>query len=151
MAWSRAAYPRLIPPDYLDNLDIEQRVEHRRRAVGRPRKHAALLVAVTGDEVIGFTGFGPVLESRSEPRTVGQLYGIDVRPDRWGRGVGRALLAAVHTGPADLGYYGAVLWVLPGNQRARRVCVHYGRRFDGDGRTAEVFGVALPEMRHRVP
>jgi RimJ/RimL family protein N-acetyltransferase len=148
LSW-RAAYRGLIAQDYLDNLDIDQRAEHWRRTVARAREHAPLLVAVAGGEVVGFTGFGPVLDRDSELPTVGQLYGIDVRPDRWGQGVGRALLAAVHTGLVDLDYRSAVLWVLPGNQRACQVYEHYGWRYDGGTRTAEVFGLALPELRYR--
>jgi RimJ/RimL family protein N-acetyltransferase len=77
------------------------------------------------------------------------LYGIDVRPDLWGCGVGGALLAAVHAGLADHGYRTAVLWVLPGNRRARAVYKHYGWRHDGVSRTAEVSGVTVPEISYR--
>ena len=106
------------------------------------------LVAAAGGDVVGFAGFGPDLDGGSDAPTVGQLYGIDVRPDRWGLGVGGALLAAVHAGLADL-YDSAVLWVLPGNQRARTVYEHYGWRYDGANRTAEAFGVTVPEVRYR--
>jgi len=40
-----------------------------------------VLVAVAGDEVVGFAGFGPVRDGDPEASTVGVLYGIDVRPD----------------------------------------------------------------------
>ena len=148
LSW-QAAYRDLIPADYLDSLDIHQRTEHWRWMVSRRLEHAPLLVAVVGDEVVGFTGFGPVLDADSERPTTGQLYGIDVRPDRWGRGVGRALLAAAHSGLAERGHDSALLWVLPGNQRARSVYEHYGWRHDGAERTADVFGVTVPEVRYR--
>jgi RimJ/RimL family protein N-acetyltransferase len=148
LSW-QAAYLGLIRQDYLDSLHVDQRAEHWRRALSRPREHDPILVAVAGDDVLGFTGFGPVLDAGSMPPTVGQLHGIDVRPDLWGLGVGRALLTAAHTGLADLGYDAAVLWVLPGNQRARTVYEHYGWRYDGASRTAEVFGITVPEIRYR--
>jgi RimJ/RimL family protein N-acetyltransferase len=148
LSW-KAAYRGLIPQDYLDSLDVDQRAEHWRQALCRPRERAPILVAVAEDDVLGFTGFGSILDAGSMPPTVGQLYGIDVRPDRWGLGVGRALLAAAHTGLADRGYDTAVLWVLPGNQRARTVYEHYGWRYDGVDRTADVFGVTVPEIRYR--
>jgi len=148
LSW-QAAYQSLMPQDYLDGLDVDQRAEHWRRAVSRPREHAPLLVAVAGDELVGFSGFGPVRDGDPKPPTVGELYGIDVHPDQWGRGIGRALLAAALTGLADHGYRSAVLWVLPGNRRARAVYEHYGWRHDGVNRTAEVFGVTVPEIRYR--
>ena len=147
LSW-QAAYPGLIRQEYLDGLDVEQRAEYWRRVVSRPQ-HAPLLVAVAGDELVGFTGFGPVRDGDPKPPAVGELYGIDVRPDWWGRGVGGALLAAVHTGLAEHGYRSAVLWVLPGNRRARAVYEHYGWRHDGGNRTAEVFEVTVPEIRYR--
>ena len=45
----------------------------------------------------------------------GELYAINVRPDWWGVGAGRALLAAVNAGLAEFGYRRAVPWVMPGN------------------------------------
>jgi GNAT superfamily N-acetyltransferase len=147
LSW-QAAYPGLIPQDYLDGLDVGQRVEHWRQVVGRLRERTPLLVAVIGNDVVGFTGFGPVRGRDSPPPAVGELYGIDVRPDLWGCGVGAALLAAVHSGLAGHGYHSAVLWVLPGNHRARVVYEHYGWQHDGVNRTAEVFGVTVPETRY---
>jgi hypothetical protein len=55
----------------------------------------------------------------------------------------------VHAGLAGLGYRSAVLWVLPGNQWARAVYEHLGWRLDEAERTAEVFGVTVPEVRYR--
>ena len=66
-----------------------------------------------------------------------------------GTGVGGALLAAVHAGLAEHGFRSAVLWVLPGNHRARAVYERYGWQSDGANRTADVFGVTLPEIRYR--
>lgn len=43
---------------------------------------------------------------------------LNVDPDRWGRGVGRALLAAGCGHPRAVGFATAVLWVHPENARA---------------------------------
>jgi GNAT superfamily N-acetyltransferase len=148
LSW-QAAYPGLIRQDYLDSLDIAQRAEYWRRVVSRPQ-HAPLLVAVAGGELVGFTGFGPVRGGGPRPpAAVGELYGIDVCPHWWGSGIGGALLAAVHTGLAEQGYRSAVLWVLPGNRRARAVYEHYQWRHEDGNRTTEVFGVTVAEIRYR--
>lgn len=61
LSW-QAAYPKLMPQDYLDRLDVDRRADHWRQVLSRPREHAPLLVAVAGNEVVGFAGFGPVLD-----------------------------------------------------------------------------------------
>ena len=61
----------------------------------------------------------------------GELYAINLDPDHWGRGLGRALLAEVTRGLADVGYHSAVLWVATGNERARRLYESEG--VDGRG------------------
>jgi RimJ/RimL family protein N-acetyltransferase len=146
LAW-QATYVGLMPQDYLDGLDAGQRAEMWRRRLHRPGGRAGVLVATVDGEVVGFASFGP--EGFDEQAAEGELYAINVRPDRWGVGAGGTLLAAVHAGLADLGYRSAVLWVAPGNQRARAVYERYGWRPDGVERTAEVLGVTVPEVRYR--
>jgi len=148
LAW-QAAYVGQMPQKYLDGLDADERASHWRRVLSTSREHAPVLVGETAGEVAGFATFGP---ARDDPDTSdGELYVVNVRPDRWGSGVGGALLAAVHAGLAGLGYRSAVLWVLPGNQRARAVYEHLGWRLDGAERTDEAFGVLVPEVRYRRP
>jgi RimJ/RimL family protein N-acetyltransferase len=148
LAW-QAAYVGQMPQEYLDGLAADQRAGYWRQVLSTPREQAPVLVGEVEGEVAGFATFGP---AQDDPGTSdGELYAINVRPDRWGSGVGSALLAAVHAGLAGLGYRSAVLWVLPGNQRARAVYEHVGWRPDGAERTAEVFGVTVPEVRYRRP
>jgi GNAT superfamily N-acetyltransferase len=84
-----------------------------------------------------------------DPRGAGELYAINVDPDHWGTGAGRALLLAAHAQLARLGYHEAVLWVLPDNHRARRSYETAGWVADGAERSAEVQGVVVPEVRYR--
>jgi RimJ/RimL family protein N-acetyltransferase len=148
LAW-QAAYVGLMPQAYLDGLDADQRAGYWRQVLSRSREQAPVLVGETGGEVAGFATFGP---AQDDPGTSdGELYAINVRPDRWGSGMGGALLAAAHAGLAGLGYRSAVLWVLPGNQRARAVYEHLGWRLDGVERTVEIRGFTVPEVRYRRP
>jgi RimJ/RimL family protein N-acetyltransferase len=146
VAW-QAAYVGLMPQDYLDRLDAGQRAQMWRRRLSQPRDRAANLVATVHGEVVGFASFGP--EGFDQQAAAGELYAINVRPDRWGVGAGRALLAAVHAGLAELGYRRAVLWVATGNQRARAVYERYGWCSEGVERAADVLGDTVPEVRYR--
>ena len=69
--------------------------------------------------------------------------------DHWGYGLGRALLAEVTRGLADVGYHTAVLWVATGNERARRLYESDGWTAEGPTRDAEVLGVTVNEVRYR--
>jgi ribosomal protein S18 acetylase RimI-like enzyme len=83
------------------------------------------------------------------PPGTGELYAINVDPDVWGAGAGPALMDHVQRGLAGMGYVRAVLWVLPGNLRARRFYEKHGWQAEGVERTVDVLGVTVPEMRYR--
>jgi GNAT superfamily N-acetyltransferase len=112
---------------------------------GPDRDHAATLVVEHDQAVIGFASIGPA----DDPEGAGELYVINVEPGSWGSGAGRALLEAAERELARLGFLNAVLWVLPGNARARRFYEAAGWTLDGSERTAEVMGIVVPELRYR--
>jgi ribosomal protein S18 acetylase RimI-like enzyme len=143
-AW-RAAYRGHMPDGYLDGLRAEDRAAGWERALGRERGRGAVLVVEEAGRVTGFAAVGPA----EDPPGAGELYAINVDPDHWGTGTGRALLQAAQAELARLGYAETVLWVLPGNDRARRFYEIAGWAADGASRTAEVLGVTVPEVRYR--
>ena len=81
-----------------------------------------MTVAVDGARIVGFAYLGPA----EEPATM-ELSAIHVDPAYVGTGVGRLLMldALPHLGGR------AVLWVLAGNERARRFYERGGWAFDG--------------------
>jgi ribosomal protein S18 acetylase RimI-like enzyme len=143
-AW-RAAYRGQMPDAYLDGLRAEDRADGWARGLARDRSAAPVLVAEDGGSVVGFAVVGPA----EEPAGYGELYAINVDPDHWGTGAGWALLDAAHQALGRLGYTDAVLWVLPGNDRARRFYERAGWTADGAERTQEVQGVVVDEVRYR--
>jgi ribosomal protein S18 acetylase RimI-like enzyme len=145
-AW-QAAYRGQMPDAYLDGLRAEERAAGWRRGLGRDRDRDPILLAERAGRVVGFAAVGPA----EEPAGAGELYAINVDPDHWGTGAGRALLAGAQAELARLGYAEAVLWVLPGNDRARRFYETAGWTTDGTRRTAEVLGVTVEEVRYRRP
>jgi len=146
-AW-QSAYRGMMPDDYLDTLQAQEHATRWREHLVAPSSPAELFVAVDDHRVVGFASVGPALDD-DVASDVGQLYAINLDPDVWGRGLGRALLSAVTDRLSGLGYVEAVLWVVPDNQRARRVYEAAGWSDDDVRRDDEVFGVVVPEMRYR--
>ncbi len=77
----------------------------------------------------------------------GQVMGLYVDPDAWGRGLGRALIAAGRDRLLALGSRAATLWVLEGNTRAERFYRADGWLPDGTRQVVETWGLQLPEVR----
>jgi GNAT superfamily N-acetyltransferase len=141
----QAAYCGQMPDERLDGPRPEERAAGWERGLRRGRDQDPVLVAQQDDRVVGFAAVGPA----QDPEGAGELYAITVDPDQWGTGAGRALLAAAQAELARLGYAEAVLWVLPGNARARRFYEVAGWTTDGAQRTTEVLGVVVPEVRYQ--
>lgn len=113
-----------------------------------PRPGSVRLVVVDADGVpVGFL-FGGA--AAGDPgASDGEVYALNVHPEHWGSGAGTDLLAAAQRALAAAAFDTAVLWVAPGNQRARRFYEHRGWRADGGSRTEEVLGVVVEEVRYR--
>jgi ribosomal protein S18 acetylase RimI-like enzyme len=141
-AW-QAAYRGVMPDDYLDGLDAADRARLWREGIAR-RPEPPPLVAVADGVVVGHAACGPT----DDPEGAGELYSINVDPDCWGSGAGRALLTTAEERLAA-DHALAVLWVVPANARARRFYEREGWSVDGAERTAEVLGVTVPEVRYR--
>jgi ribosomal protein S18 acetylase RimI-like enzyme len=146
-AWRRA-YPGLLPRGYLDGLDVGERVAFWRGALTDPPPGAKVFVACSGAAVVGFAACGPE-EFGSAVTGRGQVYALNVTPAAWGRGAGTALLTACHERLVAAGYAEAVLWVLPGNRRARDLYERHGWRTDGVEKPVELFGITVLELMYR--
>jgi L-amino acid N-acyltransferase YncA len=134
-----------MPDEHLDGLRPEEQAAGWEQGLRRNRDRDPVLVAEEAGRVVGFAVVGPA----QDPEGAGELYAINVDPDRWGTGAGRALLAAAQAELARLGYAEAVLWVLPDNARARRFYEVAGWTTDGTQRSSEVRGVVVPEVCYR--
>jgi threonine dehydratase len=146
-AW-QTAYRGLLPDAYLANLTAAQRAAHWAEVLGRePRPRGARLGAEQDGRVVGFILVGAA-PGDAASRT-GEVYALNVEPDSWGAGVGQALLAAGVGHLRDSGFAEAILWVHPGNVRARRFYEAAGWRPDGVGRRQELLGVEVDEIRYR--
>ena len=145
-AW-RAAYRGLMPDEYLAALSIEQRYDRWSNALSRPGP-AKLAVVQFGEEIAGFCSFGP---TRDEvPSDIAEIYSLNVHPDRWRLGAGRLLCEHAVREAAAREHAEMTLWVLKGNEGARRFYERLGYAHDGAEKTdTQTIGTPLYDVRYR--
>jgi ribosomal protein S18 acetylase RimI-like enzyme len=141
----QVAYRGLIPDEVLDALRPEARAERYTFGSSDPSRPATIVAIDTG-VIRGFATSGPALGTDGHGR--GELYSLYVDPPSWGRGVGRALIAAAREHLAGQGFAEARLWVLVGNDRAERFYRADGWVSDGTRRVADVHGLMVDELRY---
>ncbi len=146
-AW-RAAYRGMMPDAFLDSLDAKARATRWREILSTSAEDRRRLVAIEGEELVGFAGIGPARAGESG----GELYAINLAPSAWGKGIGSVLLASSTSALATLGHREAILWVVRQNARARRFYEREGWSKDGDRRDTireNGFAFDVDELRYQ--
>jgi GNAT superfamily N-acetyltransferase len=146
----QAAYRGLVPQEYLDSLEVEQRYPVWERILGEAEwPRAGTFVADDGGDVVGFASICPSRDDDEEPASAGELAAIYLLPESWGMGLGRELMTFALSAFSDAAFDEATAWVLDTNSRARRFYEAAGWHADGavkqDGRR----GLVLNEVRYR--
>lgn len=142
----QAAYRGLVPDEYLDQLNIEDRAA-RYDFSGADLSKPLTIVALKEASIVGFV---TTLPSRSADLPEdGEIGGLYVSPQYWGHRAGAALIAAGREQLARLGFAYAHLWVLENNTRAERFYEMDGWRRDGARQIDTSRGFPLTEIRYR--
>lgn len=143
-AW-QTAYRDVMPDDYLDGLQPEERADMWRRSIEANWSGQRDVITVDG-RVAGFAAYGPERD-RDDPAR-GELYAINLHPDDWRHGLGRQLLRHATAELSRLGFTAAVLWVEASNERARCFYEVEGWLFDGTERVDTIQGATVDEVRY---
>lgn len=141
----QVGYRGLLPDDYLDQLNPEDRAERYDFASVDARKPHTVL-ATEGAEILGFATTAP--SCNEENPAQGELFALYVDPQHWNRGIGVALIRAARSRLIELGFIDAVLWLLEGNLRADRFYRLDGWAPDGERRVEVVWGATANELRY---
>jgi GNAT superfamily N-acetyltransferase len=141
-----AAWSHILPPGVIETLPFLDRWA---AAVEQPGPRTDVLVAENGGRVAGFAVTRPSGDPGAD-LTTGELDGFYVDPSTWGRGVGRALLAAATQSLRDAGFSRATLWTAEANHRPRRIYEVAGWAVDGTDRHRAFGGVEFVELRYLV-
>jgi ribosomal protein S18 acetylase RimI-like enzyme len=142
----QAAYPGIVPAEYLASLSVDKHEAMWRESVvtGRPE----LLVAMEGDEMLGWVAFGPSRDDGAAPDDA-EIWAIYVGASHWGRGVGRALWRHLEARLRGDHFKTVCLWAFPENVRATRFYESLG--FAADVKSAKQFRLGdalLNEIRY---
>ncbi|HET7236426.1 MAG TPA: GNAT family N-acetyltransferase, partial [Actinomycetota bacterium] len=86
----RAAYRGQLTDDFLDGMNVEERLDQHRRGLEDAREDWRTWVAEDAGQVAGFAVTGPSEDADATERT-GEVYAIYLDPDRVGTGLGRQL------------------------------------------------------------
>ena len=79
-----------------------------------------VLVLTEDSQIVGYARIGPARDHDSILEGgCGEVYGLYLHPDTWGRGLGRALMDASIEELSGQGFDQATLNVVEGNERAR--------------------------------
>lgn len=139
-------YRGLLPQGYLDALVPQDRAAHYRLGDEEPADRRTLVGMVDG-LVVGFTTVGRPADI--DDHRCGEVMSLYVDPGHWNTGLGRTLIATARATLVERGFEESVLWVLAGNTRAMRFYEIDGWAPDGAVRQAEVWGLAVDELRYR--
>ena len=112
----RASYGTIFPESELRKMSVERRAISWAQTIEHPGYKSVSLVAETDDGLAGFLQCGPARGRNNDGN--GEIYSIYVDPERWGRGVGTALMDVSFDFLAPR-FDKAVLWVVRENQKAR--------------------------------
>ena len=143
------AYRALLPPN---PLPAEERLAQRTRVwlTGlAPDGERRSFLAEEDGVALGFVTCGSAEDAGLV--ATGEVFAIYLEPHAVGRGVGRALFAHAVADLTARGFHDAVLWVLEGNERARRFYERAGWATDGARKDYERNGALRHEVRYRSP
>jgi len=127
----RETYFGILPGEMLTALDIDARANMWASALSDPANCVSVLESA--GEIVGFGACG---EQRTPAlRTAGydsEIGAINLLPIAQGVGAGRKLMSHMAVWLAERGMKGVSLWVLAGNQNARRFYERLGAEICGE-------------------
>jgi GNAT superfamily N-acetyltransferase len=135
VAGFRAGNAPHLPPEAAGRMTAERSESGWREVLDSPAPQAVVLVGESqaDGKVAAVAGAGTSRDADSGADT-GEVYALYVEPKCWGLGLGAALDSAAREHLATHGFSEAILWVLEGNERARRFYEREGWQADGERR-----------------
>ena len=124
----KCAYKGIIPDEILDAITPEKREKYFEKALRLGWEKDAIIF-VDGEEA-GLISIG-VCRDEDKEVTCGEIRGLYLMPEHWGKGFGKALFTWGIKALDKQNYTSISLWVLEDNIRARRFYEKQGFVVDG--------------------
>jgi GNAT superfamily N-acetyltransferase len=137
----RGVVPRHLMPD---PVALHARLRDRVAESGPP-----IAVGELDSAVLGWITFGPSRDLGAAA-SVGEIWALNVHPDAWRRGVGRALVAYALDRLAHKSFSEVTLWTFRDTPRSRSFYEALGFSADGASQRRHASGGAT-EVRYRMP
>jgi len=116
----QTAYRGVLPDEMLDSIDVDEREARHARNLAEPSSpEARWWVLEQQGAVVGWAATGPCRDDGLD-ECCHELYAIYLLPSHVGEGHGRALIQHCLADVVERGHREMVMWVLTGNERARR-------------------------------
>lgn len=133
-----ATYRDLLPQRfYRERLTAHQRRDWAELVRGQAAAGGEVLIVRSETGVDGLCQYGPTEDDDDDPRSVGHIHRLYIRPSRQRAGIGRSLLAEATRRMRDSGARELTVWALERDPNARAFYERLGwqadgkRRFDG--------------------
>jgi ribosomal protein S18 acetylase RimI-like enzyme len=143
-AW-REAYKNILPEDYLHALDPAENLDMLGRRIAERSSEFTVALSDPGGPICGFSISGTPRYATSS--RVMELWALNVLPEFWGNGIGRALVSACINSATQAESTLIELWVLSENHRAIGMYERCGFMPTGrDRSTTKLTGYPLHEL-----
>jgi ribosomal protein S18 acetylase RimI-like enzyme len=144
-SWQKA-YRELLPEEGLNALSVEERAATWEGYLTDSASETA--IAERSGMIAGFVSYGPRRDGGTDSSAAGEIMALYVAPDAWRTGIGARLCEHALAELTRQGFPEVTLWVLSGNDRARRFYEQMGFRLDGAAQEAEILGRRVSELRY---
>ncbi|HEY3074000.1 MAG TPA: GNAT family N-acetyltransferase [Burkholderiales bacterium] len=143
----RAAYRGLMPDDVIESLSLDQRRGFWKGMLSKPGAGRVAVGEYDG-AIVGFCSYGPTRDEDGDGAA--EIYALYVHPGKWRQGWGRALCEHAAREAAEREHRAMTLWVIDGNEPARRFYERVGYTTDGAERIdTRLIGTPFTEIRYR--
>jgi GNAT superfamily N-acetyltransferase len=143
----RAAYAGMVPDRLIENLPLAAWRHDVGSGVRAPIADAFTHVAIVDGAVAGYCYVAAPGREEPEGSRSAELVAIYVAPERWRRGVGRALAESAVAEAERLGYEELRLWTFEPNAPAQEFYAALGWAPDGERKPHPGSGTPLVGMR----
>ena len=137
----KTSYAGILPPAFLDQIDLQKRINGAKNRILNAATDTFVLVDETSQKVVGFAELGPCREKNVDAD--GELYAIYLFRESQGKGGGRVLVEAIIRAAQEKGFSKVMVSTFDKNNQSRKFYEKMGAQYIGADHV-DVEGVRYP-------